>query len=152
MSSDKRDILKKISVKTGSRFPIQTPSIIDFASMTLIKTDCSKKKTFQSFPRDFLQSSWTAFLKNTRQWKEKWTTKDSFSLCLPWRTRKLLKPFNISGEFSISITKEPSILSSSICSSVQSFKSFKVWKNVDLTLRTSKIRFSIWLSHSCRWR
>lgn len=95
----KKDTQKKILHKTGSPFNIQQLSIQDFVNSIQIKMAISRKKIYPNIPKDFLQLSLIESLNNTLLWMDKWTIKDSLSLCLLWIIKRLHKPFNISGVY-----------------------------------------------------
>lgn len=95
----RKDTQRKILHKTGSPFNIRQLSIQDFVNSIQIKMAISRKKIYPNIPKGFLQLSLIESLNNILLWMDKWTIRDSLSLCLLWIIKRLHKPFNISGVY-----------------------------------------------------
>lgn len=81
-----------------------------------------------------------------------WTTKDFYNLCWQWIIKNHHRLCNTFGESLMFIIREPLTLSSSICSSDQSFRNLRSWIEEDSMLRILRTKYSIWLNLNCLWR
>lgn len=133
---DNSDTPSKSWTKTGSQCHMPLPCTTDSTNSIRTRTRPWERRTSANTLADSLASSLTVCTRSTRQSTANLTSRVSWSSFWPCKTRNLLRPSNTSGEFSTCTTRAPSTLSSSTCSSGQSFRSFKLWKSAVSTLRT----------------
>lgn len=124
---------------------------IDSTSSTVTKIKLLKNKISVNIQEVSQVLLLTDFMKNIKQSMVNWTLKDFWSLFSQWKIRNHLKPFNTFGEFLMFITRVLSIHLSLTCSSVLSFKNFKLLKSVALMWRILRMKYLIWQNQNYQW-
>ena len=89
------------------------------------KNGMLKKHELSNFSKGLQRSLSTVSSKSIRPSKEKWITRRSWTSSWQWKTKSHPKLCNTSGASSTYTTREPSIHSSSICSSEVSLQSWR---------------------------
>lgn len=144
--------MKKMSTRTGFLFLTLKAYTIDLTSLTVIKMGLSERKILPSTQK-VLQLLWLiGYMKNIKHLMVSLIMKVSYSLYLQWKTRNLLKHFNIFGGFLMSTIKMQLTHSLLTCSSDQSSKNCRFLIEEDSMLKISRTRFSIWQNLSYLWR
>lgn len=124
---------------------------IDLTSLTVTKIKLLKNKISVNIQEVSQVLLLTDFMKNIKQSMVNWTLKDFWSLFLQWKIRNHLKLFNTFGEFLMFITRVLSTHLSLTCSSVLSFKNFKLLKSVALMWRILRMKYLIWQNQNYQW-